>query len=293
MYQQTVGGALVFYSGEDFLVFFTVFCSVARRLNIAVLSLCPMVDHIHCTVIAPDWTSLSAFVQQYTHLFAWEWNVSRNRKGSIFKHRFGSAVKRGNKSVRSTLNYNYNNPVERKLVDRAEQYRWNFLQYARSAHPFSAPLVESSSPRAVRAVMREIRSIHDDGTYLRYTNLRRWSEKLTPIQMQQIGDYVIGLWNVIDYDEAMKYYGNYDVMIRTFHDNTGGEYDIKEEKDPFSDAVYAQFTKILLSEGLIDNVRSIPCLNEEKKLALFDILDRRTGARPKQIRKYLHLMPPK
>ena len=52
--QQTVGGVVVFYTLSDYLVYFTIFCTVARRYGLKVLALCPMVDHTHSVVVVPE-----------------------------------------------------------------------------------------------------------------------------------------------------------------------------------------------------------------------------------------------
>lgn len=114
--QQTVGGVLVFYTITDYLVFFTIFCSMARRYGIQVLSLCPMVDHIHHVIVVDRDRQLAQFVQQYTRVFSREWNQSRGRKGPLFKHRYMSSVKLGNKQVKTTVNYSYNNPDRKSVV---------------------------------------------------------------------------------------------------------------------------------------------------------------------------------
>lgn len=287
--QQTVDGVLVFYTVSDYLVFFTIYCTVARRLGVKVLALCPMVDHTHNVVIVRNEPMLSRFVQQYTHLFSREWNASRGRKGPLFKHRYMSSVKLGNKQVKTTINYNNNNPVERKLVERAEEYRWNFLRYAREVCPFSEPFSMSEKPLMFRNILKEVKRIHAGDGYLRYCQLERWKKKLKPGEMQQLADYVVRLWNVIDYDEAVSYYGDFETMLHSFHDNTGSDYDIREDRNNYSDAVYKDCTQLLLREGLIQHPNEIPSLPTERKKDLVELLHYRTNARPRQIEKYLHL----
>lgn len=289
--QKTIDGVLVFYSISDYVVFFTIYCTVARRLNIPVLALCPMVDHLHNTVIAPDSTTLSRFVQQYTHLFSREWNESRGRKGPLFKHRYMSSVKLGNKQIKTTINYNFNNPVERKMVERAEEYRWNFLQYAQHKMPFSAPMDIGKKSKKFRSVYNEVKRIYNGNGHLRYAQLKRWKKLLSPEDLQQIIDLVIRLWNVIDYKETISYYGDYETMVRSFHDNTGSDYTIKEDHDNYSDSVYKDCTRILLREHAISEVTEIPGLPPEKKKSLVQLLRYRTTARLRQIEKYLHLPP--
>ena len=146
IYQKTKGGVVIFYSLRDYLVFFTIFCTIAEKLDVTVLALCPMPDHLHNASRFKTLEQLDKFVQMYSRIFAREWNKARKRRGSIFQKRFGSAVKISNKQVRTTINYNNNNPVERKITLRAEEYRWNFLRYFRSKNPYSKTLVESALP---------------------------------------------------------------------------------------------------------------------------------------------------
>ena len=183
--------------------------------------------------------------------------------------------------------YNYNNPVERKLVQQAEQYRWNFLAYARNDHPFSAPVTMSKASRALKKALSEINALFRQGKYLNYAQLARWKRGLKTAEQQQLIDQIVGLWNVVDYDLAIGYYGSLEAMIRAFHDNTGSEYDIREDRDNYSDAVYSQCSSILLHEGL--DLFRIPALSPSAKREWFRILSLRTSARPCQLLKYLHL----
>ena len=288
VYQRTIGGAVVFYDETDYLVFFTLFCTLAEKLEVSVLALCPMPDHLHnaCRVRSPG--QLASFVQQYTHLFAMEWNLSRNQKGSLFRARFGSAAKLGNKSIRSTINYNNNNPVERKIVHRAEDYRWNFLAYARQSAPYSTLFQEEKASAPMRRALEAVRRCHQEGRWIRYRQWDYWTRRLTIEETRQLADYVITTWNVIDFNQTISYYGDYQAMLRSFHDNTGSEYDITEDKDKYSDAVYEDCTRILLGEKHIRSVREIPGLPPEEKARLLELLSLRTTATQKQLRKYLH-----
>lgn len=291
VYQRTIGGAVIFYDIADYLVFFTIVCTVAERLGMTVLALCPMPDHLHQVCRIRSKQELSGYVQQYTHLFAQEWNRSRGRKGPLFRARFGCAAKLGNKSIRNTLAYNNNNPVERKMAVRAEDYRWNFLQYGLGNHPYSKPLSWESASRKLRKVLKEVQRRHRNGEWVHYGQWDRWTRGLRPEEIQQLADYVIETWNVIDFRQAAAYYGNGEAMLRAFHDNTGSEYEIVEDKDKYSDAVYADCTRVLLQQNKIRRVREIPLLPVEEKMALAHLLLQRTAATLKQVRRYLHWRP--
>lgn len=292
VYQRTHNRGLMFYSVHDYLVFFTIYCSQARKRDVRVLALCPMIDHIHQTLVVNNSVQLAGFEQGYSHLFAQEWNRKRNRKGFLFEHPFGSAVKLGNKQVRTVLAYCNNNPVERKLTEKAEDYRWTFLPYYKNKSPYSLPLNPQLAKGYLRYVIKEITTCHECGNYLHYSQLERWERHLSATEWQQMTDYIISLWNVIDYEQAISYYGDFDTMIRAFHDNTGSEFDIKEDKDNYSDTVYADCTRFLLSDRLIHRLEDIPRLHDEQKKELFAYLASRTSARPKQIKKYLHMHLP-
>lgn len=289
IYQKTKGGVVIFYSLRDYIVFFTIFCTVAEMMDVDVLALCPMPDHLHNASRFKTLEQMEKFVQIYTQCFAREWNKARKREGQLFQPRFGSAVKLGNKQVRTTINYNNNNPVERRITIRAEEYRWNFLRYFRSNNPFSKPLVESEASTKLRNALQEVRSLRKKGKWVKYAQLDRLMNNLGREELQQLADYIITTWNVIDYVGAISYYGDYDAMIRSFHDNTGSEYDIKEDTDQYSDSVYSDCTKILIRDGKISSIREIPTLPSLKKLELFKFLSARSCAKPSQLNKFLHL----
>ena len=285
----TVEKVVLFYTVADYLVFFTVFCTWAEKMGIQVLALCPMPDHIHHACIAPNETVLADFQMKYSHLFSKLWNALRKRKGPLFYHSYKKASKRGNKSIRTTLAYNYNNPVERQLVEKAEDYRWNFLAYATKAWPFSEAIDPASASTAIRRGMSEVKHCREEGRHLNYAQIHRIMDKLDRKERQQLIDYIIGLWNIIDYSKAISYYGDFNTMIRAFHDNTGSEYEIREDWDPYSDTVYSDCTRILLKEHLIASVYDIPSLPMAAKSQLYALLRNRTAAKPKQLRKYLHI----
>ena len=293
IYQRTLDQGVLFYSVKDYLVFFTLYCSLAQKHGITVLALCPMPDHLHNAVVAQSQHQLSEFVKEYTQSFALLWNKSRRRKGDLFHHGFGCSIKLGNKQVRTIINYNYNNPVERKLAKKAEDYRWNFLAYYKNGHPFSARGTARTMSWKLKMALKEVQAYHSQGKYLGYTLLDRLFKSLEPPEQQQLTDTIISLWNIVDYDAAIAYYGSFESMVRSFHDNTGSEYEIKEDKDSYSDSVYQDCTRYLLKEKLIEDVFVIPTLPNSRKLELFRLLRLRTAAEPKQLYKYLHLPLPK
>ena len=148
-YQRTVNGEVLFYTKADYLVFFTIFCITAAHHPVRVLKLCQMPDHIHASVVVDRRRDLSAFVHDYTTCFARENNRTCHRTGPLFQSPFGSVPKPGEKKTRSNLIYVDNNPVERLLSERAEDYQWNYIAYAVSDHPFSEPFRPSAASKPI------------------------------------------------------------------------------------------------------------------------------------------------
>lgn len=284
--QASPDGRLIFYTFEDYLVFFTVYCTLAERMGIRVLALCPMPEHVHQLVVAPDTIRLARFEQQYAHLFARLWNGSRQRKGRLFLHPYRSVAKQGPLPVRTALAYHYNHPVERHLAERAEEHRWNFLAYGLRRQPFSEPRPPS---RSLQRALREIRGCREKGQYLNYRQLQRLTRPLEKAELQQFIDRAVELWNVVDYAAAGAYYGGIPPMLRAFHTDSGGEYELREPREPGSDAVYADCGRILLKERKIASLYEIPNLDGARKEELRRLLLLRTSAPDRQLRKFLHL----
>lgn len=96
-YQRTTGGVVIFYNISDYLVFFTIFCTTARKYKVKILSLCLMADHIHICISEERKGELSAFVREYSKLFSRVHNRTCHTQGNLFESPFGSAPKFGDK----------------------------------------------------------------------------------------------------------------------------------------------------------------------------------------------------
>ena len=122
-YQRSVSGFNIFYEVEDYIVYYTVFSVMARRYGVNVYGLCLMIDHIHSLTSASSHGVFSGFMSNVTIQFVKEYNRYHNRVGPLFSECFGSAPKAGLKLLRTAIAYLFNNPVERLLCKRAQEYR--------------------------------------------------------------------------------------------------------------------------------------------------------------------------
>lgn len=289
IYQRTKNRFNIFYDLEDYLVYYTIFSIAARQYGVIVLGLCLMFDHIHMLIKTDARIRMSEFVRQVTCMFAREQNNDVGRKGSLFQARFGSAPKRGMKLLRTAIAYLFNNPVEKKLCSRAEEYRWNFLAYALSPHPFSDPLISGHISRSLKRAIKEVDLAESEDRHLRYAQLKRLLSKLEERERMQLVDHIISIYKPFDYEAIIACYGSYEDMLTAINSNTGSEYDIKEERYRFSDIEYIRMGDILRdTEGLKD-LRKVTGFEIEEKMRLFQVLRKHLSCDNLPITKFLHI----
>lgn len=289
IYQRTVNGFNIFYDREDFIVFYTIFSVLARFYKVKVLTLCLMLDHIHTLLSSDSLKQVSDFVRHYTSLFAMEFNHSVGRNGMLFHKSFGSAPKVGDKKIRSTIVYIGNNPVEKKLVSTAEEYRWNFLAYMIDSNPFSTPIPKRFQSKRLRRAMEEVQGAFVRNEYLSYARVVRLFEAMTDNEYDVLTDYIISLYYPFDTESLMSYYENYHEMVHAMKSTVGGEYDIKETFYAGSDHIYEDMLEVLRDEMHMVPARRVIMLPDAVKFEMASCLKQRTDAKMFEISKLLHL----
>lgn len=286
VYQNTPEGSLLFYTVSDFLVYFTVFCVSARKHHITVLGTCPMFDHLHGLFEEESRKSVSGFIGDYTRQYAKLFNQTIGQSGTVFNPGFGCAVKTGDKSIRTACSYLYNNPGEKGLCKSAQDYRWTFLAYAVSDHPFSERIVLSKASRSLRRALKEVDCFRKQDKPLTYVILERLFRDLNNKEKNQLTDYIISKYNCINYDRLISYYGSYDKMCIAFASNQGSEYDINEVFERGSHRVYPAISSTLLKVFGLKNVKDIFHMSPDDQKDLARQLLYETTAQDWQIRKF-------
>ena len=289
IYQRTVNGFLIFYDREDYLVSYMILSVMARKYNVTLLKICFMIDHIHLLIDAPSREIMAAFMRDYSSVLIHEYNISIGRSGQMLHKSYGSAPKKGNKKTRSTIIYIGNNPVEKKLCIRAEDYRWNFLKYFVDDCPFSVRISLSESSRPLRRCIKIVKSTSRSNVYLNYTILRDMFGTLSESEQEYLTDYIIMSYFPFDKDILLSYYEDWNQMIEAMHSTAGSEHDIKEVFSYGSDQIYYEMVRYIKDEKMICPVRSVTVLPFEQKMILFNELRIHTGAAPYEIKKFLHM----
>lgn len=287
VYKRRSDENLIFYSIRDFLVYFTVFCTVATRLKVQVLGLTLMYDHIHELLCCPSLTLLRRFEQDVNAIYAKMWNEEAGVEG-VFFDGFGYAQKRDEKHRRNNVAYLANNPVERRQCSRVEAYRWNFIAYAVSKTPYSHPIRLHCGSRALDKAMVRVRLLHQKGHWLTYPVIKELVQKLPKRELPCFIDFVISTYNTIDYNAVIQLYGTYEKMLLAINANTGNEHDIREMFVGYSDAVYQKMIRHIVKALQLPNGKSVITLSPEQKNALIWPLQACSGAVIRQVEKFLH-----
>lgn len=291
VYQRSINGVNLFYGWEDFIVFYTIFAVCARSSGIQVLELCIMPNHFHILIRTSSVHELSSFMDRFTSWYVMEYNASIGRKGKLLKKNFGSAPKWDEKAVRNVINYIGNNPVEKKLCKKAEEYRWNFLAFAYSNNPFSEPIRREYASTALREALREVDNMAKMNLPLKHGRLARISSKLKIREKEQLIDYIIKQYLPFDYTALSSYYDSYETMLTAMHSNTGSEHDINEDWDPESDQVFNEMIRYVQDTRPEMMTRKITMLPDEDKISLSIELQRNFNVTYRQICRFLHITP--
>ena len=288
-YQRSVSGFNIFYEVEDYLVYYTIFSVMSRRYGMVVYGLCLMIDHIHTLTSTSSCKTFSKFMSNVTIQFVKEYNRYHNRVGPLFSECFGSAPKAGLKRLRTAIAYLFNNPVERLLCKRAQEYRWNFLAYAASDNPFSDPLVLKKASRRLRRALKEVDGTLKRNEYMTYVQLKRMFVGMDAREKNQLIDYIIVRYNIIRYEDlTTKCYDGYENMLMVINSNAGSEYEVQELRYGRSDAEYRYLYKYVHEKGFKDAGEVISLPSDSKFKLMVDMMNE-TSVSKLQICKFLHL----
>ena len=257
IYQRSIKGYNLFYDIEDFLVFYTIVSVISRVYDVVLLEMCLMVDHVHLLLSASSIDEISAFVRHYTSVFVLESNHDIGRKGPLFHKSYGSAPKKGSKKIRSAIVYIGNNPVEKNLCVRAEQYRWNFLAYLNNDTPFSKPVSYIDRSFSLNKAMKEVRTMVKLNRYLTHGQVRRLLGGQSEKDRGFLVDYIISKYYPFHKESLLSYYESVDEMFHAMRSTAGAEHDLEEVYYSGSDEVYRCMINVIRCEFQIYPVRSV------------------------------------
>lgn len=289
VYQRTVDGVVLFHDREDYLMFYMIVSVTAKKRGVRLLTMCLMIDHVHLLLETETLEQMADFVRDYTSVFVKEYNESIGRHGKLFVKSYGSAPKKGNKRTRSAIVYIGNNPVEKMLCSKAEEYRWNFLKYIEDGSAFSDKRPVKSYSRPLGRAMRIVDAVAKSGGYLNYVRLYYIFSNLSESEKEILTDHVIMAYYPFDVKRLMKYYDEYEQMVSAMHSTSGSEHDIKEIIYSGSDRIYTDMISYVKGSLGVKCARRLTMLSYTEKLGLAEALRIHTRANLHEISKFLHL----
>ena len=289
IYQNTVRGILLFYSDEDRIVYLTLFKTLSVKYGIVALTLGLMYNHTHYLIEDPSLDIMAKFNAELASKYALAFNKDCGRKGALFKKAYGNSPKNGEKTVRTSIAYTFNNSVEKHLFTRPEHDRWMFLAYLKSDHPFSEKIDLETTSKRMRRGLSMLKSLSSKNVPLSYTYVRKLFDGLNEKESLQMKDAIISAYLPINKEALLSYYKSYDDMIIAINSNTGSEYDLKEDFDDVSHLAYRDMLSIIAKSSYADNPKSVLMASHSKKKQIGDTLARLTGAKYNLIRRVLDM----
>ena len=289
VYQRSVNGFILFYDLEDFLSCYTMISMYSDHYKVRIIELCFMVDHHHLLLTAETSEDMAAFMRDFSSAYVMNFNSSTGRTGQLLQKSYGSAPKRGEKKVRSTIIYIGNNPVEKKLCNRAEEYQWNFL--SETSHSKDKPLHMRSL--RLRKICKEIRETRNRHEYMSHNQVRRLLSGILPDERSYVCDYIRKVYHFIDREYIISYFNDYESMLLAMASTTGSEHDIKETFVPEPDTAYREMVAYIKSLFPDKPVKHVVTLSFEEKMRMFTLLKQNTTGTYRQVCRFLHMDPRK
>lgn len=291
VYHRSHNGFVIFYNVKDCLVFFTLLMLAAEKYGIIISGLCIMYNHYHLDFEA-EGPSIRRFVMNYCSRFSREYNARYGLTGRLFDG-YGLSNKNDSKARRTAYAYLYNNPVEWHICLRAEEYMWNFLAYAIDGHPFSTRIESRDMTRRLKRSMDLVSYLRSKGRPLLYGTLDTLMDCLEDKEKRYLVDWIIKEYSRIDYQRAISLYGSYDRMTDAFCNNTGSEYDIREEYDPTAGREYKLLANYLAKDKGYKDIGDVVHRPAEERLAYLSELVVRCNVTVKHAQRFLHILEAK
>ena len=291
IFQITVDRGLAFYTDYDCIVLFTIMCYAAVKYHVRITAFCIMMNHFHIQAWFRTYDEMELFVNELTSIFALMYNRRFHRKGQLFKKSYGNSPKRFDADILDNFIYISNNPVQKKVTEKAVEYRWNFLAYMDSTHPFSKGIDRIWASEPMKRAMSVVGNMHSKGKYLNYRVLEEIYKCLDATEREQLTDYIISEYNTIDYSRTKARWESTGALSEALLLVKGSEHDTDDDYSREDYRHYYRMNAIASANGFdphhvrFDNERS-----DSSRLQSLKWLFIRSFPFPEgEVDKYLHL----
>jgi putative transposase len=123
------GRLRLFKKNQDFVTFQQVLIAAHRRVPIRILGWCLMPDHWQMLLWPRRDGELTRFMRWLTLTHAQRWKHAHGAVGAghLYQGRFKSLPVQQDQHLLTLLRHVYRNPLDAKLVKRAQDWRWSSL----------------------------------------------------------------------------------------------------------------------------------------------------------------------
>lgn len=269
IYMRCKDRGVLFYTIQDRLVYYTLAAVKAKKHGIKVYAASLMFTHIHQSVSADSIDSLRNYIHDTNTSFSRLYNKHYNRTGTLFERRPGHSQKITSKEKRSNIIYVFNNHVEKGICKTAISERWSFLAYGSSDHPFSHELNRDRCSKSLKRYLNLIDRRINRLKGLEYCDLDRAFAILSSEEKEQMVDYIISGYSLIDFSIAIPHFGSFQSMITAIDSTTGGEYEIQEDYTKLKDTGYVDLIRQAESEGYLPKLYSLSNKERMEKVVFY------------------------
>lgn len=284
----TADKGICFYTTADCLVWFTLFCILAKKYKVRVLAVCIMLNHFHIEARFPSKQVMSSMMRELNSRFTQQYNRQYQLSGPLFRERYGSSLKMKEQHIKDNFVYICNNPIGKKAVNKAEQYHWNFFAYMASEHPFSKPIIIRNCSKPFLCTRAEVMRCSRKGIPLNYTFFSGIYDRLPIEEKKQIVDLIISTYNVIDYGEIKRVWGGYGQLCEMLHTVSGSEYDLADDVSTEDYRHYYQMMRIVETAGFDLRSRRFTGLTDAEIRRLVNRITAQMRVTKVEMAKFLH-----
>ncbi len=118
----------IFYNDNYFELFLGVLLEAHTRFGIQVLSYCLMDNHYHLLIKTPE-ANLGRAMRHINGVYTQRHNRLKKTDGSLFRGRYKAICVEADSYQLQLSRYIHLNPLEAKMIKRAEDYPWSSYRY--------------------------------------------------------------------------------------------------------------------------------------------------------------------
>lgn len=250
LFQISATRGLVFCTIPDNILLYTLICTRAPKHNVHILSATIMLNHFHIEADFKTLNDMESFMNEITSVFARKYNKHYGLSGQLFHRPYGNSMKGKDAFIFDTYIYIGNNAKAKKAVSRAEEYRWNFLQYCEKEFPFSSPYIPDKASKGMKAAVKKVKTYKIKDWAIGYDFFESNDYLgLEDFEKQQLIDMIITEYNVIDYAVAIRKYGSPSKTYEALNTVSGSEYGSGDDYDQESYQHYYRMVNLAIEEG--------------------------------------------